>query len=528
MIIRSLDYYLEPFQVAAHVAERPDFAFLDSSDHQHGHGRCSIIALEPFLKFSYNQGQSQLSFLRHTDHDRDDSSSQITDELFPFDLINQFTGRAGDPFGTLRKLLAIFQIPEHPAFPIPLGASIGYISYDLGASLEAEVPLLDGFQEWPQMEWRFYDTLLIFDHRQRIITLVSTGFPFQGAQQDQWAQLRFSRFLALLEKISAEERDFEENGRDTGNSFSLWQDPADLLVSPQRRDVLRSNFTAVSYQESVKVIKEYIARGDVYQVNLSQQFSCESEEAGFDIYRKIRRVNRVPYGGYLRFGHREILCFSMECFLRMEGRKVQTRPIKGTLPRGKTRREDLAQARKLWQSEKDRAELLMVVDMERNDLGKVCDYHTVRVDRLFEVEKYATVFHLVSTVSGRLRPEFDHLDCLLACFPGGSITGTPKIRAMQVIAELEKIRRGVYCGALGYFGFNRISDFNIPIRTILKQGPRLWFNAGGGVVADSDPYLEYLETLHKVRAFLACLLQATSPVPGEIFSSTLRGEKGSY
>ena len=259
-------------------------------------------------------------------------------------------------------------------------------------------------------------------------------------------------------------------------------------------------------------IKDYIARGDVYQVNFSQQFRGETEERGYDLYQRIRRVNRVPYGGYLRFDQREILCFSMEQFLRMEGRRVQTRPIKGTQPRGRNSREDQIHSQGLCNSEKDRAELLMIVDMERNDLGKVCEFQSIQVDRLFEVEKYATVFHLVSTVSGRLRSSFDHLDCLRACFPGGSITGAPKIRATEIIAELERVKRSVYCGTIGYFGFNKVSDFNIPIRTILKQGPRLCFNAGGGVVADSDPHLEYLETLHKVRSFLNCLEGHNSPL----------------
>lgn len=537
-IIRSVDYYLEPLQVAYHLASRPDFVFLDSSDHDHKHARYSIIAIEPFLKFSHHRGQNHISLLNYIPQEpkgllssgQKDSAAKplLLDEPLLLELISQLAHKQNDdPFDTLRHLLSRFRLADCFDFPFPLGASIGYISYDLGASREAGLSCLKGLEDWPHMEWRLYDTLLIFDHRKRIITLVSTGFPFTEAQkQDQWAQRRFSHLLSVLEKIRAKETDQKEKWADADAlvpSCSWWRVPScswwrneqqmlDLVIdSTLTKAPLRSNFTATSYQDAVRVIKEYISQGDVYQVNLSQQFTSQTKEAGFDLYCKIRQINPVPYGAYVRFDQREILCFSMECFLRMEGRKVQTRPIKGTIPRGKTPREDFIRLKQLWQSEKDRAELLMVVDMERNDLGKVCEFNTVRVDRLFEVEKYATVFHLVSTVSGQLRPEFDHLDCLLACFPGGSITGTPKIRAMQIIAELEKIRRGVYCGALGYFGFNQISDFNIPIRTILKQGEQLWFSAGGGVVADSDPYLEYLETLHKVRAFLACF--STDPVP---------------
>jgi len=551
MIIRYLDYYLEPLQVASHLADQPDFAFLDSSDHQHENAHYSLIALEPFLKFSCHKGQWHMSFLSninrdlsHIDRDlidhitlinKEDLSPQRGDDLLSPDWINQLRANSKrDPFGTLRELLNRFRLPlsihGSPDSILPLGAAIGYISYDLGASLESNIPyLLQGFEDWPEMEWRFYDTLMIFQHRQRIVTLVSTGFPFSGTKQEQWAHERFSHFLSLLEKIppNQDEKNLEKNLEENiegisliANPYQMWSNPADLLINISEKGAsekdafgkdafgkmdLCSNFTSSAYQQAVRTIKEYIAQGDVYQVNLSQQFSSETTEPGYDLYRRIRQINRVPYGGYLRFDQREILCFSMERFLRMEGESVQTRPIKGTLPRGQTPQEDIIQAGQLMQSEKDRAELLMVVDMERNDLGKVCACHSIRVDQLFEVEKFATVFHLVSTVSGRLRPEFDHLDCLRACFPGGSITGTPKIKAMEIIAELEKVRRGVYCGALGYFGFNQISDFNIPIRTILKQGPKLWFNAGGGVVADSDPYLEYMETLHKVRSFLTCL-----------------------
>ena len=612
--------------MASHLAAQPDFAFLDSSDHRHENAHYSLIALEPFLKFSCHKGQSHLSLLGHINRyqterinqeDRfhqtvnDQTVNDPLDDPLSLGWINQLTSNSkADPFATLRELLKRFSVPLSHSHSLPaslplhgpldsgdsvdsvdsvppLGAAIGYISYDLGASLEADIPSLQGFEDWPEMEWRFYDTLLIFHHRQRIVTLVSTGFPFSGTKQQQYAQERFSHFLSLLEKIPAGEGNLhEENSNENSNEnfneenfngvslpanlSQMWSNPADLLVPVSGRDVsgrdasgrdasgrggagrgtasgrdasgrdasgrgaagrgagsgrgasgkgasgasgkgaagimdLRSNFTSGAYQQAVRTIKEYIAQGDVYQVNLSQQFFSETIEAGYDLYRRIRRINRVPYGGYLRFDQREILCFSMERFLRMEGDRVQTRPIKGTLPRGQTPQEDIIQARRLWESEKDRAELLMVVDMERNDFGKVCACHSIRVDQLFEVEKFATVFHLVSTVSGRLRPEFDHLDCLRACFPGGSISGTPKIRAMEIIAELEKVKRGVYCGALGYFGFNQVSDFNIPIRTILKQGPRLWFNAGGGVVADSDPYFEYMETLHKVRSFLICL-----------------------
>ncbi len=494
MIIQSLDYYLDPLHVASHFSDQPDFVFLDSSDQENKYGNYAIIAIEPFLKFSFQKGNLCLFPLKQNG------------EIFsPLTYLDQQKGNLNDPFSMLRALLEKFQLPESPDFSFPHGAAIGYISYDFGAFFEAGISLQQGFETWPEMEWRFYDTLIIFDLGKKSITIVSTGFPFFGREQNQQANQRFSYFVSLLNKIRDKSCDSKT---ERYSSFGLDQTGYNTMGKRENFPdtiSLRSNFDAVSYRKAVQKIKDYITQGDVYQVNLSQQFSGETKERGYDLYRRIRQINRVPYGGYLQFDQREILCFSMEQFLRMEGRRVQTRPIKGTQPRGRNSKEDQLNSRGLLDSEKDRAELLMVVDMERNDLGKVCEYQSIQVDRLFEMERYATVFHLVSTVSGQLRPSFDHLDCLRACFPGGSITGTPKIRATEIIAELEKVRRGVYCGTIGYFGFNKVSDFNIPIRTILKQGPKLWFNAGGGVVADSDPHLEYLETLHKVRSFLNCL-----------------------
>ncbi|MGA1874926.1 MAG: anthranilate synthase component I family protein [bacterium] len=493
MIIQTLDYYLDPIRVADHLADRSYFVFLDSSSQQNKYGTCSFIAFEPFLTISRSRGKMYLS-----------SPQQNGEDLTPFLSLPEDRREVTHPFSTLREFMKRFKVEGLSSLPFPVGGLFGYISYDLGASLEAGIPLHQGFEDWPEMEWGLYDLLIVFDHPKKVMTLVSTGFPCSGSEQDQRAGHRLSRLLAVLEEIRS------GNGLSVGTEWPPISD-RDFQRSGKRDRVpfsppgLRSNFTALTYQQAVQTIKDYITRGDVYQVNLSQQFYGESGEKGYDLYRRIRQVNQVPYGGYLHFGRKEMLCFSMERFLRMEGRHVQTRPIKGTRPRGQGGEEDKLQSLELFRSEKDRAELLMVVDMERNDLGRVCEYNSIRVDRLFEVEQYATVFHLVSTISGLLRPDFDHLDCFLACFPGGSITGTPKIRAMEIISELEKTNRGVYCGAIGYFGFNEISDFNIPIRTILKQGPDLWFNAGGGVVIDSDPHLEYLETLYKVSSFFNCL-----------------------
>jgi para-aminobenzoate synthetase component 1 len=258
---------------------------------------------------------------------------------------------------------------------------------------------------------------------------------------------------------------------------------------------------------AVQRVKDYIAAGDVYQVNLSQRFLVRTQTGVPDLYLRLRRHNPAPFSAYLDVGDAQILSSSPERFLRVYGkdRTVETRPIKGTRPRGETKEEDRRLATELMQSEKDRAELVMIVDLERNDLGRVCRFGSVRVPDLAALEPYASVFHLVATVTGELAPDRNVADLLRATFPGGSITGAPKVRAMEIIDELEPVSRGPYTGSLGYFSFSGDADLNILIRTLIVQGDRVCFHAGGGIVADSDPEAEYMETLHKARGMMKAL-----------------------
>jgi para-aminobenzoate synthetase component 1 len=289
---------------------------------------------------------------------------------------------------------------------------------------------------------------------------------------------------------------------------------------------LRSNFTRDSYRAMILRAKEYIAAGDIYQVNLSQRFQCDVDASPADVYLALRAANPAPYCAYLDIGDAQILSSSPECFLNIHDRHVITRPIKGTRARlpvaverasrpfagsdqtgGTPVPPDDLTIRELLSSPKDNAELLMITDLERNDLGKVCEFGSVSVRELKRVETYATVHHLVATVEGTLRGDVSHVDCVRACFPGGSITGAPKIRAMEIIDELEPHARGVYCGAIGFFGPNRESHFNIAIRTVVYQSGRLTFHAGGGIVADSEPDAEYDETLAKARGIFHAIEQ---------------------
>jgi para-aminobenzoate synthetase component 1 len=276
-----------------------------------------------------------------------------------------------------------------------------------------------------------------------------------------------------------------------------------LSITPALQDSnpsLRSNFTRDSYRAMILRAKEYIAAGDIYQVNLSQRFQCDVDASPADVYLALRTANPAPYCAYLDIGDAHIASSSPESFLNIHDRHVVTRPIKGTSPRELDPNE-------LLHSPKDNAELLMITDLERNDLGKVCEFGSVLVRELKRAETYATVHHLVATVEGTLRGDVSHVDCVRACFPGGSITGAPKIRAMEIIDELEPHARGVYCGAIGYFGPNRESHFNIAIRTVVYQNGRLTFHAGGGIVADSEPDAEYDETLAKARGILNAIEQ---------------------
>ena len=277
--------------------------------------------------------------------------------------------------------------------------------------------------------------------------------------------------------------------------------PAPTAQSAGRAGDFTASFTRDSYRRAVRRAKEYIAAGDIYQVNLSQRFQTTVATSASAVYRALRAANPAPYCAYLDIGDAQILSSSPECFLQLADRQVVTRPIKGTRPRAVDPAELLA-------SPKDNAELLMITDLERNDLGRVCEFGTVRVPELVRVESFATVHHLVATVAGSLRRDVSHGDCVRACFPGGSITGAPKIRAMEIIDELEPHARGIYTGAIGYFDPAGQSHFNIAIRTVVYQpGGRLTFQVGGGIVADSDPDAEYDETLAKAQGIFNALNQ---------------------
>ena len=367
----------------------------------------------------------------------------------------------GDPFQVLGEQLALHRHAGTADFPI--GAAIGYFGYGLKNFVEKLPAKAPDDLGLPDCWFGFYDNLLVFDHGKKKVWEV-------GEAQDAKRSV--------------------------------------IHAAPQAsRSDLHSNFTRDSYRAAILRAQQYIAAGDIYHVNLSQRFQGGVAASPTELYLALRETNPAPYGAYLDIGDAQILSTSPECFLNIRDRHVVTRPIKGTRPRCATVADDARTAAELLASSKDNAELLMITDLERNDLGRVCEFGSVRVRELVRVETYATVHHLVSTVEGTLRSDVNHVDCVRACFPGGSITGAPKIRAMQIIDELEPHARGVYTGAIGFLGYNALAHLNVAIRTVVYQGGRLTFHAGGGIVADSEPDAEYDETFAKAKGILNAIDQ---------------------
>jgi len=333
----------------------------------------------------------------------------------------------------------------------------------------------------------FYGSVIIADHLEKELYAAASGLPeTRKAQQKNKAREDLDKLLSFADSTGFFYEDKGEDERD-------------------EQSILESNFNCDDYVKAVKEVKEHIARGDVYQVNLSQRFTFDTNQSPFDVYNSLRNVSPAPFSCFLNYTDFHILSSSPESFLKFNKRKVETKPIKGTRPRGKTAEDDTRLKNELLESVKDRAELLMITDLERNDLGRVCKYGSIYPESLFDLETYSNVFHLVSSIRGELVDDNSHVNCLKACFPGGSITGAPKIRSMEIIEGLERCRRKIYTGSIGYFGFNQKSDFNIAIRTILHKNSRYYFSAGGGIVADSDPELEYEETIHKAKGMMGAL-----------------------
>lgn len=430
---------------------------LDSSKEDRDLSKYSFIGLNPFLTFEAYGRESYINGQR---------------------VCN------GDPFLVLENLIKKYDFKYDIEVPLISGA-IGYISYDAGRIIEDIKDISKEDFRIPDMRFKFYDNIIIFDliNNKKYLTAL-------GVKEDSNKSIK--KILDTIQK-----------------NINIYKSREDLIskndMDKTKNNKFYSNFSKEEYIDKIKRLKEYIRSGDVYIANMTQRFLCESNEDSIKIYKSLRSINKAPFSAFVNYDDFQIISSSPERFIQIKDRKAHTRPIKGTRPRGKDSREDLLNKEALINSEKDKAELLMVVDLERNDFSKVCKPHTVKVTELFKLEEYATVFHLVSTIEGELKDEISEVKFIRECFPGGSITGTPKIRAMEIIEELEMLKRNIYTGCIGYFDFRGNSDFNIAIRTIIKKDNKAYFGVGGGITYDSIEEDEYEETLDKAKALMKVL-----------------------
>jgi len=452
---------LTPVSAFLKVAEHADYAFLlESVEGGEQVARYSFLGKDPFLIVRARGGKVLI-----------DRAGETTESD------KSFTA-------TIRELMAGFHSPFVPGLPRFTGGAVGYLGYDAAAWFEP-VELQAAGREDDEAGFMLFDTVLAFDHvRHRILIIANARI---SGDEDLESLYQFA-----CAKVEFVERELER--------------ALSKMVPPSGQPLeVTSNVTREQFEGMVKTAKEYIAAGDIYQVVLSQRFEAAIDADPFTVYRALRHVNPSPYMYFLRVGGRSIVGSSPEMLVRVEGRQVQTHPIAGTRPRGRTEEEDVRLGEELKRNEKERAEHVMLVDLGRNDIGRVAKYGTVRVPTYMTLERYSHVMHLVSIVEGKLDEQHDRLDALVACFPAGTVSGAPKVRAMEIIAELESSRRGVYAGAVGYLDFAGNLDFCITIRTVLIENGRAYVQAGAGIVADSNPTAEYEETKDKARAVLRAL-----------------------
>jgi anthranilate synthase component 1 len=454
---------LTPVSAFLKIAGDARYAFLLESVEGGEHvGRYSFLGKDPFLILRARDGKTIVER---------DGSPHVSERPF---------------IDTLRALMADYQSPFVPALPRFTGGAVGYLGYGAASWFE---PVLgdvgDDSDGADKAGFMLFDTVLAFDHVAHRILIIANA---RTSANDDLESL----YRRACERIEALERDLERN-------LTLQKAPA--VATP----AVRSNVTKERFEEQVRTAKEYIAAGDIYQVVLSQRFEADVAIDPFTVYRALRHVNPSPYMYFIRMADVSVVGSSPEMLVRVEGTRVETHPIAGTRPRGTTSDEDLRLAEELKRNEKERSEHVMLVDLGRNDVGRVCEFGTVRVPQFMGLERFSHVMHLTSIVEGRLADRCDRLDALVSCFPAGTVSGAPKVRAMQIIRELEPSGRGLYAGAVGYLDFAGNLDCCIAIRTIIMSNGKAYVQAGAGIVMDSNPTAEYEETRDKARALLRAL-----------------------
>jgi para-aminobenzoate synthetase component 1 len=471
-LIHEIETAYTPESLVENLRGENGIISLRSNSFDSPQARYSFVAANPFLTFRSLGSQCELRFANET---------QI-----------QF----GNPWHLLDSLMSRFELLDEIDLPFPLGGCFGFWGYDLKNFTEPKLPrraIAD--LELPDCHVGFYDSLVVFDHQLGKVFIVSTGLNADGSRDGKKAQSQLEFW-----NVKLTEKELPQRHRNTEENRSL----SSLRLCASAVEIA-SNLSRDEFISKVQRAQKYIRAGDIYQVNLSQRLVARCEISGWEFFQKLNAVSPAPFSAFLDCGDFQIASSSPEQFLRMSGSHIVTRPIKGTRPRGTDATHDAQLAYELQTSAKELAELVMITDLLRNDLGKVCEFGSIHAPELAKLEKFAQVQHLVSTVEGRLRNDVTHFGAFASCFPGGSITGAPKFRAMEIIDELEPISRGPYCGAIGYLGFNRESQLSIAIRTTVCTREKIYFNVGAGIVSDSNPGAEYEETLAKARGFFAAL-----------------------
>jgi anthranilate synthase component 1 len=458
---------LTPVSAFLKIAEHSDYAFLLESVEGGEHvGRYSFLGKDPFLILRGRAGETTI-----------EQAGVRTARREPF-------------VEALRRLMAEFHAPFVPDLPRFTGGAVGYLDYDTAEWFEPAVALDAPLPDRDQAAFMIFDTVLAFDHvKHRILAIAN-------------ARLQPGGDLRALYEFACAKIDFLERELERNLSRRARPEAPPLEIA--------ANQTREAFEASVRRIQADIAAGEIYQAVLSQRFDAVSAAAPFDVYRALRHINPSPYMFFIRIGRDAIIGASPEMLVRVEGRHVETHPIAGTRRRGATEEEDVRLAEELRRNEKERAEHVMLVDLGRNDIGRVAEIGSVRVPQYMTLERFSHVMHLVSRVEGTLAEDRDRLDALVATFPAGTLTGAPKIRAMQIVGALEPTRRGLYGGAVGYLDFAGNLDFCIAIRTIAMRGQHAEIQAGAGIVADSIPAAEYEETRDKARALIQALDMAQS------------------
>lgn len=479
MYLKEIKSDIKPEDIFNLYSDEDYFFYLDSGVKANELGKYSFLGFNPIMVFKNKK--DKISIIKNG-----------TETL-----------KEGSGVDYLKFLLDKYKMNYKSEFPF-IGGFVGFLSYDFGSEIEF---IKEGSKEdidIPTMSWGLYDTIFIYDNFESKLYISSLGI--KADSNELVSKLEED----LLRKIKSK-NDIISKRKEKDKEIKAYLNYNKDIINNLRKEFednsfFKSNMDKNYYIKSIGKVKDYIRSGDVYQINFTHRLSCKKTKTSQSLFLDLKNINPAPFAGYLDLKDSKIISSSPERFIQVRDKKIMARPIKGTISRGKNKEEDLINKDILLNSEKDKSELLMIVDLERNDLSKVAKTKTVRVPELFTLEEYATVYHLVANVEAELEESKDLVDLIKATFPGGSITGAPKIRAMEIIEELEPTKRNIYTGSLGYIGLNMDMDLNICIRTIIEKDDEFHFQVGGGIVWDSNPESEYEETFHKGKALMKSIL----------------------